>query len=300
MVKQEHYVVDCFPYFNEEQLLELRINLLKDYVDKFIIVDGNYTHNNKKKEYSANKVLSKLNLLSEKIEVIELDMSDEALPPPNYYDNYWNCYPSRERIQRDAISKCLETNNFSDDTTFIIGDCDEIVNPKCIEIYKSACIEKCYYAYKAPLDLLEGRADRRLYFSDNPNTPAPWDSSLYFCGKYMLENYSLSALRAGMHGDITYHIPQSSSIGWHFSWMGTNENRLLKSESFCHAEQQIDELKYGKYTNESMKKYLLEYDINSGETPSGISGYILKEYSHEELPQILFDLPRVKEFLLPE
>ena len=30
-------IVDCFPYFNEKELLELRINLLYDHVDKFII-----------------------------------------------------------------------------------------------------------------------------------------------------------------------------------------------------------------------------------------------------------------------
>lgn len=37
-------VIDCFPYFHEKELLELRINLLNYHVDKFIITDANCTH----------------------------------------------------------------------------------------------------------------------------------------------------------------------------------------------------------------------------------------------------------------
>ena len=42
-------IVDCFPYFAPygEELLKLRVNLLKDVVDKFIIVESNKTHSGK-------------------------------------------------------------------------------------------------------------------------------------------------------------------------------------------------------------------------------------------------------------
>ena len=40
-------IIDSFLYFNEKELLELRINLLYDYVDKFIIFDANRTHTGK-------------------------------------------------------------------------------------------------------------------------------------------------------------------------------------------------------------------------------------------------------------
>ena len=106
MTEQKHYVVDCFPYFNEKEILELRVNLLKDHVDKFIVVDSNRTHGNAEKEYSAKRLVSELNLPSDKIEVIELDMRDGYLPPLNYYDHYWGgSAPSRDRVQRDAISQ---------------------------------------------------------------------------------------------------------------------------------------------------------------------------------------------------
>lgn len=303
ITKQKHYVVDCFPYFNEKELLELRVNLLKDHVDKFIIVDANYTHSGNKKEYSANKVISELNLPSEKIEVIELDMSDECLPPANYYDAHWGeTCPSRERVQRDAISKCLETNDFSDDTVFIIGDCDEIVNPKYIKTYKEMCLENPSKAFKLPLVYLQGRANLRTYLKDKPSVAAKWRDSLYFCCKNHLKKYSLSAIRADVHMDFTVFFTNTygNEVGWHFSWMGSNEDRLLKSESFCHANQKLKQLKHKKYSNQKTKDDMLEYDMSTSECPSGDITYIMKEYPCEELPQIIFDLPRVKEFLLPE
>jgi hypothetical protein len=45
---------------------------------------------------------------------------------------------------------------------------------------------------------------------------------------------------------------------------------------------------------------MIEYDMSTLDCPSGDDTYVMKEYPYEELPQILFDLPRVKEFLLPE
>ena len=37
-------IFDCFMYYDEELILDLRLNLLNDYVDKFIIVESSYTH----------------------------------------------------------------------------------------------------------------------------------------------------------------------------------------------------------------------------------------------------------------
>ena len=132
-----HNIVDCFIYFNEKELLELRVNLLKDYVDKFIIVDGNYTFSGIPKEFTCKKVIKELQLPEDIIEVIEVDLSLENLDPASDYEKQWvpdAKHASREKTQRDAISRCLKTNNFDQDTVFIIGDCDEIINPKYIQI----------------------------------------------------------------------------------------------------------------------------------------------------------------------
>lgn len=42
-------IYDCFMFFNELDLLEIRLNIFKDKVDKFVIVEQNTTHQGQKK-----------------------------------------------------------------------------------------------------------------------------------------------------------------------------------------------------------------------------------------------------------
>jgi hypothetical protein len=300
-------VVDCFPYFNEKEILELRINLLSDYVDKFIIVDGNYTHSGTPKEYSAKKTIDELNLSSNKIEVIELDMSDDSLPPITNYEKIWNIettHISRERAQRDAISKCLDTNNFSDDTLFIVGDCDEIINPQYIPLYKELSLNYKDNIFKVDLVQLEGMADMRVYYKDS-ETPREWCYSLFVCLKSHMKNTSLTCIRANIMNPypVVWAYDNGQMLrdaGWHFSWMGNNTNRLMKSESFCHHDQELDFLKHTNYSSDDMKRFLQDYRFQEGQIcPSGDTKFIIKKYSKDNLPQIIFDMPRVKNFLLP-
>ena len=44
-------IFDCFMYFDEDVLLDLRLNYLNNYVDKFVIVESKYAHNGKKKKF---------------------------------------------------------------------------------------------------------------------------------------------------------------------------------------------------------------------------------------------------------
>ena len=60
-------VIDCFIYFDEDLLLDLRLNLLNSIVDKFVIVESKITHSGKNKDLQfdilkfekfKNKILS--------------------------------------------------------------------------------------------------------------------------------------------------------------------------------------------------------------------------------------------------
>lgn len=48
-------IFDCFTFFNELDLLELRFNLLYPYVDKFVIAEGSKTHTGENKEFVFEK-----------------------------------------------------------------------------------------------------------------------------------------------------------------------------------------------------------------------------------------------------
>ena len=52
-------IYDCFTYFNEDLILDLRFNILFDEVDYFVVIEGSKTHSgrNKKKKFSDRKIL---------------------------------------------------------------------------------------------------------------------------------------------------------------------------------------------------------------------------------------------------
>ena len=47
-------IYDCFMYFDEDLLLDLRLNVLDKYVKKFVITEATYTHNGAKKNLRFN------------------------------------------------------------------------------------------------------------------------------------------------------------------------------------------------------------------------------------------------------
>ena len=87
-------IYDCFSYWDEDLLLELRLNILNDYVSYFVIVEGNRTWQNNSKKYRFN--IKKFSKFKDKIIYIPIsDMPDGDNP---YL---------RENFQRNCISRGL-------------------------------------------------------------------------------------------------------------------------------------------------------------------------------------------------
>ena len=86
---------DCFLYFNERELLELRVEMLKDVVDGFIITDANRTFKGDEKPFTCVDTIRELGLPEDKIQVLHVE-----LPPPDIAPSPW----VREYSQRDALA----------------------------------------------------------------------------------------------------------------------------------------------------------------------------------------------------
>ena len=52
-------LIDAFLYFNEKELVELRIKYLNKIVDYFVIVEADITHQGKKKDWNFPKILER-------------------------------------------------------------------------------------------------------------------------------------------------------------------------------------------------------------------------------------------------
>ena len=117
---------DCFIIFNELDLLEIRLNVLKDVVDKFVVVEGTKTHTGKPKPLYFNENKERFAAFKDKI--IHVIVDDFPEPPAGYTerDASW----MREDWQRNAIVRGLKEANPED--IVIIADADEIPRPEII------------------------------------------------------------------------------------------------------------------------------------------------------------------------
>ncbi len=276
-------IIDSFPYFNEKELLELRINLLYDYVDRFIIFDANRTHAGKIKEFTCKDTLNKLNLNSNKISVIELDMSN--------YDNVNDPWV-RERLQRDSLSSYIEETDIC-----IISDCDEIINPLLINEHKDFLSNNKDTLLFLPFYYLQHRAD--LHVSDDHGNLRGWNAA-YVCTGKLIKKQTPSSIRenltlGGSVDDWPYPVsyiitPPGKKSGWHFTWMGDIDRIITKKNNFAHA------------FDEGIKDYEIDlYNPDEGTTDYlGREDHILTKFDVSLLPGIIDNLPTVKEFLLPE
>ena len=132
-------IYDCFMFSDEKMLLDIRLNVLNDYVDQFVIIESKYKHNGdiKNKNFDINQYSKFKN----KIKYIYLNEEPEGLISINIENDedkknkslLHNTYV-RENYQRDTIAKGIldaEPEDF-----ILVGDIDEIPNLKNWDLKK--------------------------------------------------------------------------------------------------------------------------------------------------------------------
>ncbi len=112
---------DCFSYWDEDLLLDLRLHILNEYIDFFVIVEGNKTWQNNPKKLQFD--IKKFNKFEKKIIYIPVEDMPEG-------DNPW----LRENFQRNCISRGLK--NADENDLILVSDLDEIPNPKNLNLFK--------------------------------------------------------------------------------------------------------------------------------------------------------------------
>ena len=112
-------VYDCFTFFNELDLLEIRLNVLKDVVDRFVIVEAEETHTGKPKPAYFAENRARFAAFADKI----IYRNIGRFPPG--HGAWWN-----ENYQRNEIAKCL--TGAADDDDILISDLDEIPDPAVV------------------------------------------------------------------------------------------------------------------------------------------------------------------------
>ena len=124
-------IVDCFMYFDEDMLLDIRLHTLNKFVSKFIICEATFKHNGSKKKLNFD--INKFNKFKDKIDYVVLDEQPQNLhdivDTDNEIDKKNKIIDNgqiRETFQRNF---CLDKiKNFSNEDLILINDLDEIPN----------------------------------------------------------------------------------------------------------------------------------------------------------------------------
>ena len=124
-------IFDCFMYFDEEVVLDLRLNTLNEYVDHFVIVESKFTHRGDKRHLKFNH--EKFKKFKDKIIYL---VYDEEPPKVRKIKSEYSVADKsglyilnaayRENAQRNYIKKGLDEAH--DNDLILISDVDEIPN----------------------------------------------------------------------------------------------------------------------------------------------------------------------------
>lgn len=221
-------IYDCFPFFNELDLLEIRLNELGGIVDEFILCESTLTFSGKPKPLYFNENKGKFDKFLSKITHIIQDNPDTGTD----YNANWVREVSQRNVIIDALKpKCKRLD------VIISSDLDEIPRASTVRDYT------LFHLKDGIMSLNQKYA---YYFMNNFTGHSEWKEGRIF-PFYETEKYTLSQLRRGS----THHqvIPALDNAGWHFSFLGNAEHIRKKIESFAHTEFDQDSIKSDEHIN---------------------------------------------------
>ena len=282
-------IYDCFMYFDEDLLLDLRFNILNKYVKKFVITEATYTHNGTKKELRFD--INKFKKFKDKIDYIVVDK-----PPPKILNLIKGESEgrrgeklilngmARDYFQREHLNKGI--TEAEEEDLILISDLDEIPNLENLDFSKIGnkilLFEQKMFYYKLNL------------FYEN----LTWLGSKATKKKNFLSPQWLRNIKGKNYPkwrlDVLFSKKKYSNLffvkngGWHFTCLRTPEELEKKLLNFAHHyEFEVSGLKINDIKKLIAEKRVM-YDHNVDQKAYKWSGKsILKKVSNDVLPNYI-------------
>lgn len=237
-------IYDIITYNGEQELFDIRYNILKDYVDEFRVIEFDQT-------FSGNLKLPSFEYRSDKVKYYFVQSSiwgkykELAESSPNTQYGQGADHWVTEFCQKESIKDCLHGIGYDD--VVLVGDCDEIWQPNVAYIEKPAKLKLRVYSY-----YLNNRSDE-LFHGTLVATASD------------IRNNCLNHLRA--------NAPKTEEeLGWHFTSIGgsdTVKKKLTDSytkETYA-TDGVLDNLKDNIDNNRDFLGRGFEYKIDESEWP---------------------------------
>lgn len=246
-------IYDCFTFFNEFDVLDIRFNELASVVDYFVLVEATKTFRGDQKPLYFAENKDRYAAFSDRI--IHIIVNDMPVPVK---DNRWPL----EKYQRQAIAKGLTKCALND--VILISDADEIpsaevVKDICLKISKNSIIFdlkenissfliSLHNIFKVSLIQRVMKKVIKLILPKYRIIKCLHKHYEYFLNGYVNDHVEgttiirFSALQRLFNSDTDAarwlrnipYIPISN--GWHFSYLGSAETIAQKIHSFSHNE----------------------------------------------------------------
>ena len=293
-------VFDCFMYFDEEVVLEVRLNILNKYVDYFVIVESTYNHRGDKRRLLFN--INKFEKFKNKIIYLIYDESPQNIEKVLENDSlseisrkYILNAAKRENGQRNYIFNALEKAN--NDDLILISDVDEIPNLEALDINK---IDKKIILFKQEM----------FYYKFNLKLPNLIWTGTKACKKKNLvspqwlrnikdRKYPFYRLDTFFSNTKFIDVKIISNGGWHFSNIKTASEIEHKLKSYLHhREFDVNPMSI-KEIDDIIKNKQAIYDLKVDKRINKIGdGSKLEKYPFNKLPKFLQDnLNNYKEWI---
>ena len=219
-------------FYDEDMILDIRLNILDEYVSNFIICEASFNHNGTKREFKFN--IDNFKKYKNKIIYIPLENQPENLRVINEKDNQTIKNSKildnaliRENFQRNFLQKKI--NQFDEDDLIIISDVDEIPNLKD-------------FKYSSKITLFE---QKMFYYKFNLiHENFTWYGSKLCKKKHLISPQWLRNIKSKKYPlwrvDALFSNKKYQSInfikngGWHFTNIKTPEKIDYKMKNFLH------------------------------------------------------------------
>ena len=231
-------IYDCFLYYDEDMLLDIRLNTLSEVVDYFVIVESTHTFTGKPKQLNFD--ISKFQAFQHKI--IYVIFNDPPILKSGTADEYdaW----ANETATRNAIMRGL--GDADDNDIILVSDVDEIFRPEVVTRInpKHLCtiLHMPFYNYQFNLQVFNTDGSPRL--CKLPRATALKNLRKYFAGKPdLFRNIKKSAAHNGFFAKTWFKFRTKvvGESGWHFSWVMTPLRISEKMSSISHTEYDLPE-----------------------------------------------------------
>lgn len=200
-------IFDCFIFNHEIELLEIRFNILDDYVDKFVITEGDVTFSgNPKESYFLNNK-EKFSKWKDKIILNQIKIPNFKSP--------WD----REIYSRNSV---MDLNIFEENDLILTSDTDEIPNPEVLEYVNEWVNNETHFTFQQ--NAYHGYLNN--FYSSN------WFGTRAATYKFM-KNTSVDYIRESTEDENKITGSIITNGGWHFSYCGDENHIKQKINSFC-------------------------------------------------------------------